>query len=181
MNLEVQMATGAESVAGFADAAERPALPEALARVDRRRAGEVGVEVAAALACAVQEDVVAVEDRVEAGATDAAAPDGDQAGAAGGGDVEPFVDAATTARRVVFADGAADAVCPLDREDVAEVRHPTCLAGDPGRSRDGRQDDEKQRERSGEKRAAEPRGYRQWCSITRSTMLYSFASSALMK
>jgi hypothetical protein len=60
----------------------------------------------------------------------------------------------------------------LDREDVSVEGKAAVASGDlGGRGRgEGRED-----EQGEEKRAL------QWCSMTRSTMLYSFASSALMK
>ena len=71
-----------------------------------------------------------------------------------------------------LADGAAGPVRALNREDVAVVGDAADGAGDAGRGRRG-QGEEKD---EGEKGRA-----LQWCSMTRSTMLYSFASSALMK
>jgi hypothetical protein len=132
----------------------------------------VGVEVAALLALAVDFQVVAVEDRVVAGAKNLAGGGGDQFGPAGGEDVEAFVDAAAVARSAELADGAAFAVRSLDREDVGVEGLGPVGAGDAGggRRRQRRQQDE------GEKGRA-----LQWCSMTRSTMLYSLASSALMK
>jgi hypothetical protein len=132
----------------------------------------VGVEVAAPLAFAVDQDVVAVEDRVVAGPQDAAAADRDQLGAAGGDDVEPFVDAPTVAGRVIFTDRPTFAVRALDREDVAEIGDATVTAGDASRGRSG-QDKKKDESEKG--------GALQWWAMTRSTMLYSTASSALMK
>ncbi len=60
----------------------------------------------------------------------------------------------------------------LDREDVAEEGSASVAAADLGGGGRGvsREDEEGE-----EKRPL------QWCSMTRSTMLYSFASSALMK
>jgi hypothetical protein len=63
-------------------------------------------------------------------------------------------------------------VRPLDREDVAVVGNASPAARDPSGGRGGEE------RRRGEE---EDEGALQWCSITRSTMLYSFASSALMK
>ena len=71
--------------------------------------------------------------------------------------------------------GAAGPVRPLDREDVAEVRRcrrpvgALIAAAGRGAPRTTR--------RTSARRLARA----QWCSMTRSTMLYSFASSALMK
>jgi len=63
-------------------------------------------------------------------------------------------------------------VRPLHREDVAVIRDATVAAADLGGSGRG-----EKRQREDDESGAAP----QWCSITRSTMLYSFASSALMK
>jgi hypothetical protein len=82
------------------------------------------------------------------------------------------VGAPTAAGRAEFADGAADPVRALDREDVAVVGDAAVAAGDVGRGRSG----QGEKEGKGEKGRA-----LQWCSMTRSTMLYSTASSALMK
>jgi hypothetical protein len=120
----------------------------------------------------VEQQVVAVEDRVIGGTEDAAVGDGDQLGLAGGDDVEALVGAAAIAAGAELADGAARPVRALDREDVAVERDPADGTGDARRGRSGQ--DEKERE--GEKGRA-----LQWCSMTRSTMLYSTASSALMK
>jgi hypothetical protein len=172
VDLEVEVATGAGGVAGFADETERLALPEALAAVDGSRARQVGVEVAAVLAFAVDQGVIAIEDWVEAGPAHATVADRDKPRAAGGGDVEAFVDAAAVARRVELADRAAETVGTLDREDVAVVGKAADWAGGPGRGRRGE---------DGKKSESEESRVLQWCSITRSTMLYSFASSAVMK
>ena len=125
------------------------------------------------LAFAVDQQVVAVEDRVVAAAAALAVADRDQRRAAGRGDVEAFVDAPAAARRVEFTDRAAHPVRSLDREDVAVVRDAAVAAVDLG---GGRRSERGQRETR-----ARGSGALQWCSITRSTMLYSFASSALMK
>jgi hypothetical protein len=172
VDLEVEVAADGDRVAGLADGADPLPLPDPLAAVDRRRPGQVGVEVAAGLPLAVDQDVVAVEDGVIAPTQDAAVGDGDQLGAAGGDNVEALVGAAARAGRAELADGAADAVRPLDREDVAVEGEAAVASGDPGRGRC--------RER-GEQDESEKGRALQWCSMTRSTMLYSTASSALMK
>jgi len=69
----------------------------------------------------VDQQVVAVEDRVEAPSQDPAVANRDQLRAAGSGDVESFVDSPAVARRVVFADSPARTMSVRDREDVAEV------------------------------------------------------------
>jgi hypothetical protein len=172
VNLEVEVAADADRVAGLADGANPLALPDPLAPVDQRRPRQVGVEVAAPLAFAVDQQVIAVEDRVVADAKHTAVGDGDQLGLAGGDDVEALVGAATVARDAEFADGAADPVRALDREDVAVVGNAAGAAGDMRRGRGGKG---KQKGESEKGRAL------QWCSMTRSTMLYATASSALMK
>ncbi len=80
--------------------------------------------------------------------------------------------AAAAARGAEFADVAARAVRALDREDVVVVGKAAVAGIDPGGggSGEGREQEEREKERA-----------LQWCSITRSTRLYSFASSALMK
>jgi hypothetical protein len=172
VDLEVEVAADRDRVAGLADRADPLPLPDALALVDQRRPGHVGVEVAALLAFTVDQQVVAVEDRVIGGLEHAAVADRDQRGLAGGDDVEALVSAATAAGRAEFADRAADAVRPLDREDVAVERNPADGAGDARRGRGGQSEEGDESEKG---RAL------QWCSMTRSTMLYSTASSALMK
>lgn len=139
--------------------------------MDQGRAGHVCVEVAAALALTVDQQVVAVENRVVAASQDTAVADGDERRVAGGDDVEALVGPAAAAGGPEFTDGATGAVCALDREDVV-VGDGTVAAGDTGRGRcgEGREEEKSQKGRA-----------LQWCSITRSTRLYSFASSALMK
>ena len=125
MDLEVEVAAGAGGIAGFADDPNRLALPEPLAAADRGRAGEVGVEIAAALAFAVDQDVVAVEDRVVAGLPDAPIADGYQPGAAASGDVKPFMDPPPIARRMKFPDRPSKPMSPLNRKDVPVIGSPT--------------------------------------------------------
>ncbi len=126
------------------------------------------------LTLAVDQEVVAVEDRVEPATADATAADRDQPGAARGDDVEPFVGPAAAARRPELADRPARPVRPQNREDVAAVFD---AAGSRIRSRRRRRDEYDKGRRDDE----DPNRAAQWCSITRSTRLYSFASSALMK
>jgi hypothetical protein len=137
VDLEVEVAAEAASVAAFADRADPLPLPHPLALADTRRPRHVGVEVAAGLPFPVNQQVVAIEDRVVALLQDPAVTDRDQLGAAGGGDVEAFVDAAAAARRVVGADRPAYAVWTLDREDVAVVRDAPVAALDCSRNRRG--------------------------------------------
>jgi hypothetical protein len=171
VDLEVEMTADGAGVSGLPDRADSLAGPDAIAALDARRTDHVGVEIAALLTLAVEQQVVAVEDRVIARAQHAAGRHGNQGRAAGGDDVEAFVGAAAAARRPEFADGSAGPVRPLDREDVGEELGSASGTGSIGcrRSKDGEKGE-------GEKERA-----LQWCSMTRSTMLYSFASSAVMK
>jgi hypothetical protein len=168
----VEVAADGDRVTGLADGADPLPRPDPLADVDHGRARKVGVEVAAVLTFAVDQQVVAVEDRVIAGPQHSAVACGDQLGAAGGDDVEAFMGAAAAAGGTEFADRAAGSVRALDREDVGVVGNRPVGAGDLGGGWSG----EGREEEKGEKGRA-----LQWCSMTRSTMLYSFASSALMK
>lgn len=172
VDLEVELAADGAGVAGLADAADVLTGPDALAAMDGGGGDHVGVEVAAPLALAVDQQVVAVEHRVIAGAQHAAGRGGGERGVAAGDDVEAFVDAgAAFARRAELADVAARPVRTLNREDVGvELGRPVASGL---RRRRGNQGDQ------GEK--AEEEEAPQWCSMTRSTMLYSFASSAVMK
>ena len=139
--------------------------------MDGGRAGQVSVEVAAPLPFAVDRQVIAVEDRVVAGVQDPATAHGNQRRAAGGDDVEALVDPTAAARRSELADRATGAVRALDREDVVAVEQTTVVDSATGGCRNG--EDCEQEDEKG--------GALQWCSMTRSTRLYSFASSALMK
>jgi hypothetical protein len=69
----------------------------------------------------VDQQVVAVEDRVIAARQDLAASHRDQRRVAGGDDVKALVGAPAAARGAEFADRATAAVGALDREDVAVV------------------------------------------------------------
>jgi hypothetical protein len=120
----------------------------------------------------VDQQVIAVEDRVKIRLQNPAVADGDQLGLAGGDDVETLVGAAAVAAGAKFADGAADPVRTLNREYVAEIGSAPDGARDASRGRGGQGEEEDESEKG---RAL------QWCSMTRSTMLYSTASSALMK
>jgi len=117
-DLEVEVAADRDRVAGLPHRADSLAGVNALAAVDQGRPGHVGVEVGAILAFAVDQQVVAVEDRVIAGPQNHAIADRRQRGVAGGDDVEALVGAAATAGGAEFADRTAAAVGALDREDV---------------------------------------------------------------
>jgi hypothetical protein len=133
VDLEVEVTADAASVAGLSHRSHALARPDALAAVDEGWPGQVGVEIGAVLAFAVDEEEVAVEHRIEASAQNAAVADGDQGRAAGGDDVEAFVGAPAAARGAELADGAAGAMGALDGEDVAVVGGAAVAVGDPGR------------------------------------------------
>ena len=119
VDLEMQVAADRDRIAGLSHRADSLAGVDTLAAVDQRRPWHVGVEVGAVLAFAVDQQVVAVEDRVVAAAQDLAVAYRDQGRAASGDDVEALVGAAAAARGAEFADWAAGAVRALDGEDVA--------------------------------------------------------------
>jgi hypothetical protein len=121
VDLEVQVAADRDRVAGLPHRADSLAGEDALAAVDQRRARHVGVEVGAVLVFAVDQQVVAVEDRVIAAPQHLAVADRYQRRVAGGEDVETLMGAAAAAGGAEFADRAAGAVRALDREDVAVV------------------------------------------------------------
>jgi hypothetical protein len=85
------------------------------------------------LALAVDQEVVAVEDRVESAPQDPPGPDRDEPRPARGNDVKAFVGATAVARRAEFADRAARPVRTKNREDVAAIFDATR----PGPSRCG--------------------------------------------
>lgn len=118
VDLKVEVAADGAGVAGLAYRTDSLAGPDGVAAVDRGRADQVGVEVAAVLTLAVDQQVVAVEDPVVAAAQHAARDRGHERRAAGGDDVEAFMAAAAVAGSAEFADRAAGPVRPLDREDV---------------------------------------------------------------
>jgi hypothetical protein len=132
----------------------------------------VSVEVAATLALTVDQQIVAVEHRVIAGAHHLPRGGDHQGRAAASDDVEAFVRPATIARGAELADRATRPVWALNGKKVVVVGDTAVAAGDPSRRRrneNGKEDEDEKGEAL------------QWCSMTRSTMLYSFASSALMK
>lgn len=144
VDLEVEVAADGDRVAGLADEADGLTGVDALAAVDQRRPRHVGVEVGAILAFAVDQEVVAVEDRVVAGPQHLAVADRDQRRAAGGDDVEALVGAAAVAGGAEFADRAAGAVRALDGEDVAVVGGGAVAVCDSGRGRDCKNSEEEE-------------------------------------
>jgi hypothetical protein len=75
VDLEVEVAADRDCVAGLSHGADSLSRPDSVALADQGRAGHVGVEVAAVLGFAVDQQVVAVEDWVVAAAQDAAVAD----------------------------------------------------------------------------------------------------------
>lgn len=122
VDLEVEVTADRDRVARLPHGADPLPGIYALAAVDQGRARHVGVEVGAALAFAVNQEVVAVEDRVIAGPQHPAGSHRHQGGAAGGDDVKALVGAAAATGGAEFADRAAGPVPALDREDVVVVR-----------------------------------------------------------
>jgi hypothetical protein len=118
VDLEVKVTANCDCVAGLTHRADALASVDAFAAVDEGRAGHMGVEVGAVLAFAVEQEVVAVEDRVVAGAENFAVTDGYERGATGGDDVEALVRATAAAWRTELPDVAAGAVWAIDREYV---------------------------------------------------------------
>ena len=172
-DLEVEVTADRAGVAGGADAADPLARPDPLSPADDGRLVQVGIEVIAILAGAVDQEEVAVEDPVVTGAQDRPGPNRQQRRAAGGDYVEALVGAAAAARCAELADRAPGPVGTLDWKDVVAVAGAT--AGNGMR----RWNDEEKGEAESGLTGSE--AVLQWCSMTRSTMLYSFASSALMK
>jgi hypothetical protein len=145
VDLEVEVAADRAGVACLADEADRLTGVNAVAAMDHGRARHVGVEVGAVLAFAMDQEVVAVEDRVIAAVQDAAASDGDQGRATGGDDVEALVDTSAVPRGAEFADRPPRAVRSLDGEDVTVVGDTAVAVGDAGGggSGDGREEEER--------------------------------------
>ena len=137
VDLEVEVAADRDCVAGLPHRTDSLSRPDSVALLDQGRAGHMGVEVGAILGFAVDQQVVAVEDWVVAGAQDAAVAYRYQRRVAGGDDVEALVAAAAAAWGAEFADVAARAVGALDREDVVVVGDSAVAGGDASRGRCG--------------------------------------------
>lgn len=133
----MEVTADADCVAGLPHRADALAGVDALAAVDQGWPRHVGVEIGAVLGFAVDEEVVAVEDRVVAAAKNLAVADGDEGGVAGGDDVEALMGAATAAGGAELADVAAGAVRAVDRKDVVVVGEAAVGVDDPGAGRCG--------------------------------------------
>lgn len=118
----MEVATDGAGVAGLANCSDPLTGPDAIVPTNSGWANQVGVEVAARLALAVDQQVVAVEDRVIAGTQHAPRRRGDERRAAGGDDVKAFVAAPAAARSAELADVAAGPVRTLNWEDVVGER-----------------------------------------------------------
>jgi hypothetical protein len=134
MNLEVEVAADRDRVAGLPYRADSLAGVDALAAVDQRGSRHVGVEVRAVLAFTVDQQVVAIEDRVIAGAQHLAVAHGHQRRVTGGDDVEALVGAAATAGGAEFTDRATGSVRTIDGKDVAVIGDATVSGSDAGGS-----------------------------------------------
>jgi len=145
VDLEVEVAADRAGVAGVADGTDGLAGEDPLAAVHRGRPGQVGVEVAAALARRADQQVVAVEDGVVAAAADPAAGRGDQRRAAGGDNIEALMGAPAAARRAELADVAARPVRTGDGKGVSAKGSPA-IAGMGGRRGDEGCEQEERRE-----------------------------------
>lgn len=128
----MEMATDADRVAGLPHGADALAGEDSITAVERGRVGHVGVEIGALLAFAVDQQVVAVEDGVVAGAQDPPSANGNERRAAGGDDVEAFVPTTAAARSAEFADVAAGAVPASNGEDVVVIGEAAVRRGDAG-------------------------------------------------
>jgi hypothetical protein len=145
VDLEMEVAADRDRVAGLPHEPDRLAGVDALAAVDQSRSWHVGVEVGAALVFPVDQEVVAVEDWVVAGAQDLAVANCDQGRAAGGDYVEALVGAAAVSWGAEFTDWAAGAVGALDGEDVAVVGGGAVAIENPCGRSGGRKGEEEER------------------------------------
>ena len=132
-DLEVKVAADGAGVAGLSHRADALAGEDASAPPDDRGTPQVGIEVAAALAGAVDEDEVAVQDRVETGASHAAAAHGEQPRATGSDYVEPLMRPPAAARRPELPNRPPSPVLPDHGEDMAHEPRPARGAGKAGR------------------------------------------------
>lgn len=168
-DLEVQVAAYGAGVAGLADSPDALACPNRLPSSHQGRPAQVRVEVGAALPPASDQHEVAVEDRVVTAPRHHPVRRRHERRPAAGNYVEPLVRASAAARSPELADRPTLPVRRVDRECMRPELRPTAA-----RLRRGGKQKEGNREEEGGAGA-------QWCSMTRSTRLYSFASSALMK
>ena len=124
-DLKVEVAADRDRIAGLPHGAYSLAGVDTIAATNQGRPRHVRIEVGAILAFAVDQEVVAVENRVIAGSQDLAVANGDQWRAAGRNDVESLVGPAAAAGGAEFTDRASGAVRALDGEDVAVVGKTT--------------------------------------------------------
>lgn len=121
VNLEVEVAADRDRVAGHTHGTDALAGVNAFASLDRRRSRHVGVEVAAPLPFPMDQQVVAVKDRVIACLEHLSVADRDEGCATSRDDVEALMGAAAAAGSTELAYIAADPVGALDGEDVVVV------------------------------------------------------------
>jgi len=123
-DLEVEVAADRAGVAGLADGADSLAGLDDVAGARQGPLEQMGVDEVAGCAAVVDEQVVALEVGLVGTLEDAAAVDGLQRGAAGGGDVEALMGAPAVAGGAEVADRAAGAVRAADGEDVGGATAP---------------------------------------------------------
>lgn len=150
VDLEMEVAADRPGVTGLAHGADSLSGPDGGAAMKRRGTAQVRVEVASLLPFAVDQQVVAVEDRVVTGAEHLAASHSDQRRAAGRHDVEAFMPAPTAAGRAVFTDRPPRPMRPLHRKDVVVVTDGAVGSDELG----GRRSGERREQRKGEEKYA---------------------------
>jgi hypothetical protein len=143
VDLKVEVTADRDRVAGLPHRADALPGPNPVALADQGRAGHVCVEITAILAFAVEQQVVAVENRVVAGSEDAAAADRHKRCVAGGDDVEALMSTSATAGCSKLTYRTTSSMRTLDRKDVAVIGE-AAAAGGEGRSwcGEGREEEE---------------------------------------
>ena len=145
----MEMATGADGIAGCADRADPLTRQDPIAAVNPGRAPQVRVEVPAVLTFAVDQQVIAVQDRVVAAAQYPTAGHRDQLGAAGGDDVEALMSSPPAARRPKLPDSPPRPVRPGNRKYVPVVRPPAVTGLRSDRDERGHREEEAESEEGG--------------------------------
>ena len=121
MDLEVEVAADGAGIARVPHRPDPLAGPDPRLPAHPRQPAQVGIEVAALLASAVDQEEVAVEEWIEAPLQNPAAAYCEESRPAGGDDVEPFVGATAAAGRAELADRAPRPVGTENRKDVIAV------------------------------------------------------------
>src|SRR4051794_15630141 len=135
MDLEMKVAADRASVAGLPHGAHTLTGPDPLTAVNRGRTRQVGVEVTAILAFAVDQQVVAIEDRVITAPQHPPAACGNQRRATGSNDVKAFMPPPTVTRSPKFTNRPPRSMRPINRKDVAVIRRAPASLGTPGQRR----------------------------------------------